>query len=74
MHDGYYWEELPPMAIAREGIACSTVNLPMAADKTVEVGFLIGIYRPFKKNTTTKMKKINVSVSNNGCGWVSRQM
>ena len=68
MHDGYYWEELPPMSIAREGIACSTVNLPMAADKTVEVGFLIGIY------TTTKMKKINVSVSNNGCGWMSRQM
>lgn len=49
MHDGYYWEELPPMSIAREGIACSTVNLPMAADKTVEVGFLIGIFRPFKK-------------------------
>ena len=38
MHDGYYWEELPSMSIAREGIACSAVNLPMAADKTVEVG------------------------------------
>ena len=57
MHDGYYWEELPPMSIAREGIACSTVNLPMAADKTVEVGFLIGIFRPFKKKYYYKDEK-----------------
>ena len=41
MHDGYYWEELPPMAIAREGIACSAVNLPMSADKSIEVGISI---------------------------------
>ena len=41
MHDGYYWEELPPMAIAREGIACSAVNLPMSAEKSIEVGISI---------------------------------
>ena len=53
MHDGYYWEELPPMSIAREGIACSTVNLPMAADKTVEVGF----FNRFIQTIFTKMEK-----------------
>ena len=47
MHDGYYWEELPPMAIAREGIACSTVNLPMSAENSIQVGISIYVFFQF---------------------------